>query len=224
MTARSRPGSRGRIQDLWETGVGAWGYGALLGVADWVEPRLPDLPGTGLVRDFYRVDRRLALTGGETVLDLACGPGTLTRRLADAVGDAGLVVGVDLSEAMLARATRGVRASNVALMRADATDLPLRADTVDAVCCSLCLHLVPDLETALTGIARVLRPGGPIAIAVPAHAPGPLRVFSEALSRWGQARLFDRGELSAALEGHGFVRLRERIGQGLSLVDAVAPG
>ena len=114
------------------------------------------LVGRELARCLDSQAVRLGLHGGQTVLDLACGPGTLTRLLADAVGSSGLVVGADLSAPMLDRAARTVDAPQVALARMDAMDLPLADGCVDAVCCSLCLHLVPHLETALDEILRVL--------------------------------------------------------------------
>jgi arsenite methyltransferase len=219
-----RPGSRGRVQDFWESGAGARVYDAILATGDRVHDRLPRFAAGGLVRDFYAVDRRLDLVGGETVLDLACGQGTHTRRLADAVGPEGLVVGADLSPPMLDRAARAVQATNTVLVRADAMDLPLRDDTLDAVSCSLCLHLVPDLDTALAQIARVLRPGGRLAVAVPGQGPGPTRVVTELLGRAGQMRVFDRGELADALVRHGFVRVRTLWESVMQIVDAVAPG
>jgi arsenite methyltransferase len=103
-------------------------------------------------------------------------------------------------------------------------DLPLRDGTVDALSCSLCLHLVPDLGTALEEMARVLRPGGPAALAVPAHAPGPLRAFTETLARFGQARLFGPGELGGELRARGWSGVSERSIGGIRLVDASAPG
>jgi arsenite methyltransferase len=218
-----RPGSRGRLQDLWQSGGGALGYDGVLAVGDRLEGVVPDAVGGRYLHDFYGVDERLHLRRGQTVLDLACGPGTLTRRLAHAVGRGGLVIASDLSVPMLYRAARSVPDAQVAFLRADAMDLPLRDDTVDAVCCSLCLHLVPDLETALTQIARVLRPGGRVAISVPGHAPGPFRLVTEGLSRFGEARLFSRGELPEALARHGLVGASERWAPGLLLVDAQAP-
>ena len=103
-----RPGSRGRVQDLWETGGGAGAYDRLLAAGDRFGGGIPGFAGGDLVRDFYDVARRLDLVGGDTVLDLACGPGTLTRHLADGVGPGGLVVGADLSPAMLTRAAKAV--------------------------------------------------------------------------------------------------------------------
>lgn len=219
-----RPGSRGRIQDLWESGGGAGLYDRVVGSGDRVADRVPDVLHGGLVRDFYGVAPRLDLVGGETVLDLACGPGTLTRHLADAVGPGGLVIGADLSPAMLTRAARAVTAANTVFVRADAMALPLRDACLDAVCCSLCLQLVPDLDTALAQIRRVLRPGGRLAAAVPAHGHGPFRLLTEVLARGGQARLFGRGELGDALVRHGFVRVSTRRDSIMQIVDAVAPG
>jgi arsenite methyltransferase len=219
-----RPGSRGRIQDLWESGGGAGFYDLLIGAGDRVRNGVPAFALGGLIRDFYDVARRLDLVGGETVLDLACGPGTLTRHLAEGVGPAGLVVGADLSPAMLSRAARAVTAENTVFVRADAMALPLRDASLDAVCCSLCLQLVPDLDTALLQILRVLRPGGRLAATVPAHGRGPFRVGTELLARGGQARLFRRGELTDALVRHGFVRVTTRWDSVMQIVDAVAPG
>ena len=217
------PGSRGRIQDLWESAGGAGVYDLVLATGERVRDRLPGAAG-GMLRDFYAVDRRLDLVGGETVLDLACGQGTHTRRLARAVGPSGLVVGADLSAPMLRRAARAVPAENTVFVRADAMDLPLRDDTIDALCCSLCLHLVPDLDTALAQIARVLRPGGRLAVAVPAHGPGPTRWATEVFGRVGQMRMFRRGELADALVRHGFGRVKTRWESVMQVVDAVAPG
>lgn len=219
-----RPGSRGRVQDVWQSEGGAGGYDGLLAVGDRLEGVVPDLLGGRNLRAFYRVDERLGLVGGETVLDLACGPGTLTRRLARAVGRDGLVIAADLSVPMLARAARSTPYACVDFARVDAMDLPLRDATVDAVSCSLCLHLVPDLGTALEEMARVLRPGGPVAIAVPSHAPGPLRPLTETLARFGQARLFGPGDLSGEMRSRGWTGVAERSLGGLRLVDARAPG
>lgn len=217
------PGSRGRIQDLWETVGGAGTYDLVLASGERVRDRLPG-PLGGLLRDFYAVDRRLELSGGETVLDLACGQGTHTRRLAAAAGPSGLVVGADLSAPMLRRAARAVTADNTVFVRADAMDLPLRDGTVDALCCSLCLHLVPDLDTALAQIARVLRPGGRLALAVPSHGPGPTRWATEAFGRVGQMRVFRRSELADAVVRHGFGRVVTRWESVMQIVDAAAPG
>jgi arsenite methyltransferase len=217
------PGARGRLQDAWQSEGGAGGYDGILAVGDRVEGVVPDLLGGANLRAFYRVDERLGLAGGETVLDLACGPGTLTRRLARAVGRDGLVIAADLSVPMLARAARSTPFACVDFARVDAMDLPFRDGCVDAVSCSLCLHLVPDLGTALAEMARVLRPGAPAALAVPAHAPGILRPLTDTLARFGQARLFGAGDLSGEMRARGWTRVREKSLGGIRTVDANAP-
>jgi arsenite methyltransferase len=218
-----RPGARGRVQDVWQSPGGAGVYDRVLAVGERLESVVPDPLGGQNLRAFYRVEDRLGLRGGETVLDLACGPGTLTRRLARAVGRDGLVIAADLSEPMLARAARSTPYACVDFVRVDAMDLRLRDACVDAVSCSLCLHLVPDLGTALEEIARVLRPGGPAALSVPAHAPRPLRPLTEAAARFGQARLFGADELADELRDRGWTGVRERSLGGIRIVDATGP-
>lgn len=90
-------------------------------------------------------------------LDLACGPGALTRRLLEAAGDR-LVVAVDSSLAMLRRARRA--APGAAIVRADALTLPFPNDAFGAVVSLAALDLLPDAGAALVESVRVLRPGG----------------------------------------------------------------
>jgi hypothetical protein len=72
-------------------------------------------------------------------------------------------------------------------------------------------------------MARVLRPHGPVAIAVPSHAPGPFRAVTETAARFGQARLFGPGELSAEMRSRGWDGVQERSLGGIRVVDASAP-
>lgn len=90
-------------------------------------------------------------------LDLACGPGALTRRMVESAGER-LVVAVDSSLAMLCRARRA--APGAALVRADALMLPFPKDTFGAVVSLAALDLFPNVRAALEESIRVLRPGG----------------------------------------------------------------
>lgn len=93
------------------------------------------------------------------VLDLACGPGNVTRRLARLMPDS-TVVGFDLSQEMLGRAVRLTRKEhlpNVYYMRGSALTLPFKPETFDAVSCCGALQLFPQ---AIGEISRVLKPGG----------------------------------------------------------------
>ncbi|HEY2205985.1 MAG TPA: class I SAM-dependent methyltransferase, partial [Pseudonocardia sp.] len=105
--------------------------------------------------------RELGLGGGEQrVLDVACGPGNLTRVFAEAVRGDGFVVGLDASRPMLERAVLDNSVSRAGYLRADARALPFPDGSFDAVCCYAALYLVPDPFTVLAEMLRVLAPGG----------------------------------------------------------------
>ena len=99
--------------------------------------------------------------GVPTLLDVPSGGGTLLPRLAVA-GFRGRVVASDLGTAMLRRAAvrRDECGLDVALLRADAQDLPLRDATVDAAVSLNGLHVMPDPHRFLHELGRVVRPGG----------------------------------------------------------------
>src|SRR5215510_1258542 len=93
------------------------------------------------------------------VLDLACGPGNVTRRLAHLMPDS-TVIGFDLSQEMLERAVRLTRKANlrnVYYMRGSALSLPFKPETFDAVSCCGALQLFRDQDQAVGEIARVLK-------------------------------------------------------------------
>ena len=96
------------------------------------------------------------------ILDLACGPGNFTRRIARLAPES-VVVGFDLSPQMLERAvklTAKERLLNVYYMRGSALSLPFKADSFDAVTCCGALQLFRDQDQALGEIARVLKTHG----------------------------------------------------------------
>ncbi|MFF4544011.1 class I SAM-dependent methyltransferase [Streptomyces sp. NPDC001406] len=97
-----------------------------------------------------------------TVVDLACGSAPLRELLPDARW-----IGVDASAGELAEAARRGRRP---LVRADATALPVRSASADAVCASMCLPVLTPLPLVLGEIRRVLRPGGTLAALVPAQS------------------------------------------------------
>lgn len=108
------------------------------------------------------IDRLRSNTPGR-ILDLGCGTGQLTERLAEHFSTA-QVIGLDYSPGMLGEAV--VRLGQHApLTRADAQRLPLATGSVDVVTCSESFHWYPDQRLALSEIARVLRPGGRLLLA-----------------------------------------------------------
>ena len=98
----------------------------------------------------------LNLGPGSQVLDLACGTGDLCRDLA-AAGH--LPVGADLSFGMLAHAR-----TTAPLVQGDAVDLPLRAGSLDGVVSGFALRNFVALPPVFEELARVIRPGGRVAL------------------------------------------------------------
>jgi arsenite methyltransferase len=105
----------------------------------------------------------LELRPGERVLDLGVGPGLLAAEIAAAVGAAGAVSGIDLSESMIALARRRELAPGAAALElrvADVGSLPFERDSFDVAVSTQVYEYVADLEPALAEARRVLRPRG----------------------------------------------------------------
>jgi SAM-dependent methyltransferase len=112
-----------------------------------------------------------SLKPGETVVDLGCGGGLDVFLAARKVGPTGKAIGIDMTDAMLDRARRasatadeGRPFSNVEFLRATIDDLPLADDTVDCVISNCVINLAPDKPSVFREIARVLKPGGRVAL------------------------------------------------------------
>jgi ubiquinone/menaquinone biosynthesis C-methylase UbiE len=102
------------------------------------------------------------------VLDLGCGTGQLTARLTERFADS-LVVGVDYSDGMLEEAARRLAVNDQDkqrhLLRADAQQLPFADESFDLAVCTESFHWYPDQGAAMSGLARILRPGAHLLIA-----------------------------------------------------------
>lgn len=108
------------------------------------------------------------IDSGAVVLDVGCGAGTDLLLAARHVGPRGCSIGIDMTEAMRARARAGAAAcglANVDVREGDATRLPVEAGSIDIVISNGVLNLVPDKPRAVAEIARALKPGGRVQIA-----------------------------------------------------------
>jgi SAM-dependent methyltransferase len=150
----------------------------------------------------------LSIPPGGVALDVGSGPGNVTAALARAAGPDGLAVGIDISEPMLARAVSADAGPQVGFLRADAQQLPLRDETVDAAVSIAVLQLIPDPSATLAEIARVLRPGARMVVMVPTVGRLPAAVFG--LLPNGGAHSFGEDELGDLLEDLGLVSVRTK--------------
>ena len=157
------------------------------------------------LRTVFQPAEWLNIPAGGVVLDVGSGPGAVTASLVQAAGPDGLVLGVEISEAMLARAVCNEAGPQVGFIRADAQRLPLRDDTIDAAVSMAVLQMVPNPAAAVAEIARVLRPGGRLAIMV--ATAGRAARFWQMLPNLG-AHVFGGDEIPDMLEDNGFASVR----------------
>src|ERR1051325_7171329 len=177
----------------------------IAGMFDAIAPRydlLNHLLSAGIDRRWRAAAiRSLKLTGRETLLDVCAGTAdvSLAARLRQGSSGPGAarVVGVDFSGAMLALGWQKVKAAgeaqNIALVRGDAMRLPAADRSVDAVTVAFGIRNVQRPASACAEMARVLRPGGRLAILefgvprIPGIKPLYLWYFTHVLPRLGRA-------------------------------------
>ena len=131
--------------------------------------------GAQLAAELIRV---AGIQPGQRALDVGCGPGPLTRALADVL-DAGNVAAVDPSEPFVEACRTRVPGADVRLGVGER--LPFDNDAFDAVLAQLVVQLMDDRETGTREMVRVTRPGGVVAACVWDSATMPvLRAFWDA--------------------------------------------
>jgi SAM-dependent methyltransferase len=122
---------------------------------------------------------------GTTVLDVGCGFGLESLRLARAVTPGGSVTGVDASARFVAEAQRRAAAEGltVTFVEGDAADLPFPDDAFDVTRAERVLVYLPDPDAALAEMVRVTRPGGRIAVITPDFDTNTIGVGDRATTR-----------------------------------------
>ena len=152
----------------------------------------------------------LAPQAGERILDLGCGDGQLTERIAAAGAE---VTGIDASPNMVAAA----RARGIDAKEGSAESLPFPDQSFDAVFSNAVLHWVRGQDAMMTEVRRVLRPGGRFVAEMGGLGNiAAIRVaFAAVLARLGHASLGERGNYyptpdayTRHLTSHGFTVAR----------------
>jgi len=126
----------------------------------------------GLDGRWRRLAAAAVVTPGDRVLDAACGTGDLAIAARDAGGK---VTGLDFSERMLERARR--KSDQIEWVQGDALALPFGSASFDAATIGFGIRNVDDLDAGLRELARVLRPGGRLAVLEITRPRGVLRPF-----------------------------------------------
>lgn len=112
--------------------------------------------GCGLPTEFA------AINSGDIVVDLGCGAGNDVFIARNIVGESGKVIGVDMTEEMIAKANSNklkLGFTNVEFRLGEIEDLPVNDNSTDVVISNCVLNLVPDKRKAFSEIFRILKPG-----------------------------------------------------------------
>lgn len=125
------------------------------------------------VRWRRRTVARLALEPGAKIVDLACGTGDLCRDLVKA---GHRPIGLDMSYGMLAAAR-----TSAPLVNGDALAMPFATGSVDGLTCGFALRNFRELGPMLAETARILRPGGRVALLEVATPPNPVMRFGHGI-------------------------------------------
>jgi ubiquinone/menaquinone biosynthesis C-methylase UbiE len=213
--------STGPTQDLMKTRLVPQIY------ERWWRPALgrvaKGVTGPGMGEEIRIARLMLGLTRGDTVLDVACGPGNFSREFARVVGPDGLVVGIDASRTMLERGVVDLvraRLGNMALVHGDAASLPFVDSSFDGLCCFAALHLFADPFGALDEFKRVLRPGGRISLMTSVRRQVTHPILRPVIERSSGMKLFEQDEIVDALRDRGFTEVHQRLSGMVQFVGA----
>ena len=156
--------------------------------------------------------RRAGLRAGMRVLDVATGTGLVAREALHLTGAAGGVIGLDISENMLAETRRGL---GLPCVQARAEMLPIATGSIDFVSMGYALRHVPDLVPALGEFCRVLRPSGTVLLLEISRPSGRLSAML--------ARLYFRRLVPLLCRLRGRTTAGEMLGYYWDTIDACVP-
>ena len=156
-----------------------------------------------------RMKRRLSRK--MNVLELACGTGLISRRIAASVQS---LEATDFSPEMIAEAKKKVNSSRLHFSVQDATALPYAAESFDAVVIVNALHILPEPETVLAEIHRVLKPGGLLLAPTFVHGESigfRVRTGLMKLAGFRVCHKWSANEFAALISEHGFLVAQQNV-------------
>lgn len=158
--------------------------------------------GCGLPTAFAQIKE------GDTVIDLGSGAGNdafIARRV---VGEKGKVIGIDFTDAMIARARENAEKlgyNNVEFRQGDIEAMPVTADKADVIVSNCVLNLVPNKAQVFKEIYRTLKPGGHFSISdIVLNGPLP--------AKWREIAEFYAGCVSGAIQKEVYMELIQQTG------------
>jgi arsenite methyltransferase len=163
--------------------------GVAVKLGGYTSEELAALPEEAVVNAFG-CGNPVALAGlatGEVVLDLGSGAGIDLLLAAKKVGPSGRVIGVDMTDELIAKANDNIRAgnfTNVEVRKGIIENLPVEAGSVDWVISNCVINLSPEKKKVFSEIARVLKPGGQMLVSdiVARDLPREVREIAEMYS------------------------------------------
>lgn len=158
--------------------------------------------GCGLPTEFAKIKE------GDTVIDLGSGAGNdvfIARRI---VGEKGKLIGVDFTEAMIAKARENAEKlglNNVEFRQGDIESLPLTANKADVIISNCVLNLVPNKHKVFSEIYRVLKPGAHFSIS-------DIVLEGQLEPKWREVAAMYAGCISGAVQKKEYLSIIEEAG------------
>ena len=158
--------------------------------------------GCGLPTEFAKIKE------GDVVIDLGSGAGNdafIARRL---TGEKGKIIGIDFTEAMIARARENAEKlgyTNVEFRQGDIESMPVFSNSVNVIVSNCVLNLVPNKHKVISEIFRVLKPGGHFSIS-------DIVLEGDLPSRWKEVTEFYAGCVSGAIQKDEYLGIIEEAG------------
>lgn len=158
--------------------------------------------GCGLPTEFAKINK------GDTVIDLGSGAGNdafVARKL---TGETGKVIGIDFTEAMIARARDNAEKlglNNVEFRQGDIEDMPVTSNKADVIVSNCVLNLVPNKHKVFSEVYRVLKPGGHFSIS-------DIVLEGELPAKWKEVAELYAGCVSGAIQRSEYLQIIKEAG------------